>query len=143
MYDGLKIAQYAINWHLNNDKPITNLRLQKILYFLQGDYCAISGGRLISDEFYAWQLGPVIPSVYDKFSVYASMDLPKQPDIVINDLEDKDMIDEILENYSRYTTWELVGISHKQDPWKYNYEMFGNRSIIPYKSIENYFKAGE
>jgi uncharacterized phage-associated protein len=52
--------------------------LQKLLYFLQGENCRYNRNRLISDDFYAWQLGPVIPTVYSDYAIYSSSLIPKQ-----------------------------------------------------------------
>ena len=53
------------------------------------------------------------------------------------------IIDLTLKKYSRYSTWSLVDISHNQDPWKYNYGIFGDKALIPYQSIKDYFGGGE
>lgn len=59
MYDAHEIASYVINWCHAHNILITNLKLQKLLYFIQGENCRIRHTRLISDDFYAWQLGPL------------------------------------------------------------------------------------
>lgn len=52
-------------------------------------------------------------------------------------------MDQILCNYSRLSTWALVEKSYNQDLWKYNYTIFGDKTIIPYESIKGYFSGGE
>ena len=51
----------------------------------------------------------------------------------------KSSLDAILQKYARYTTWSLVELSHQQDPWKYQHEIFGDKALIPFKSIADYF----
>ena len=63
MFSAHNVAIYIINWCLDHNVPITNLKLQKLLYFVQGEYSRVKGTRLIADDFYAWQLGPVVPNV--------------------------------------------------------------------------------
>lgn len=36
MYDALTIAMYIIDKCFKEGEPVTNLRLQKLLYFIQG-----------------------------------------------------------------------------------------------------------
>lgn len=143
MYNAHEIASYVINWCHRHKIPITNLKLQKLLYFIQGENCRIRHTRLISDDFYAWQLGPVIPKVYYEFAIYSSSVLPKQQCSISFSSDELFIINQILLKYASKSTWDLVDISHSQDPWKYNYQVFGDRSLIPYKSIENYYESGE
>lgn len=148
MYFAHQIAIYIINWHYYFNIPITNLRLQKLLYFVQGEYYHIQRKRLIKEDFYAWQLGPVIPEIYFEFSMFSSSNIPLQKEAINLDTKkvhaaDENIINKILMNYKSSSTWDLVELSHKQDPWKYNYEVFGNKSIIPFESICNYFGSGE
>ncbi len=144
MYNAHEIALYVINWCHEHGFIITNLKLQKLLYFLQGENCRVRHSRLISDDFYAWQLGPVIPEVYYEFAMYSSSEIPEQKSLIPSfPEEEKSLIDRVLSKYAVKSTWDLVDISHSQDPWKYNHQVFGDRSIIPYQSIENYYDGGE
>lgn len=139
MYKAIEFSQYVINWCNNHSIVITNLKLQKLLYFLQGEFCSSTGKRLLQDDFYAWQLGPVIPNVYNSFAMYSSFPLPsRKTDISIDD-KYKNQIDRILSRYAYKSTWDLVDLSHSQDPWKYNYQIFGDKSLIPYQTIERFF----
>ena len=135
MYDAHEIASYVINWCHAHNILITNLKLQKLLYFIQGENCRIRHTRLISDDFYAWQLGPVIPNVYYEFAGYSSSALPKQQCSVFLSSEELSIVNQILLKYAPKSTWDLVDISHSQ--------VFGDRSLIPYRSIENYYESGE
>ena len=144
MYNAHEIALYVINWCHEHGFIITNLKLQKLLYFLQGENCRVRHSRLISDDFYVWQLGPVIPEVYYEFAMYSSFEIPEQKSLIPSfPEEEKSLIDRVLSKYAVKSTWDLVDISQSQDPWKYNHQVFGDRSIIPYQSIENYYDGGE
>lgn len=143
MFSAHNVAVYIINWCLNHSISITNLKLQKLLYFVQGEYSREKGTQLISDDFYAWQLGPVVPEVYSEYSIFSSSTLPAQKQVVSFSTEDARVIDTILQKYAYYTTWNLVELSHQQDPWKYQHEIFGDKALIPYKSIADYFGKGK
>ena len=142
MYSAYFIAQYIINWCNENSIRITNLKLQKLLYFLQGEYVKQTGSQLIKEDFYAWQLGPVIPEVYNAFSMYSSSTIPVQKVILEIEAQVSQYINVILVKYAKRSTWDLVELSHRQDPWKYNYQIFGDKAIIPFKSIKDFFKGG-
>lgn len=141
MYSAYTIAKYIINWCNDHSIRITNLKLQKLLYFLQGEIVKRTGNQLIREDFYAWQLGPVIPEVYNAFSMYSSSNIPKQELSLTVEPQLETHMDAILSKYARRSAWDLVDLSHCQDPWKYNHQIFGDRAIIPFKSIEDYFKG--
>lgn len=141
MFSAHDIAIFIINWCVDHDVPITNLKLQKLLYFVQGEYSKMTGKRLISDDFYAWQLGPVVPDVYSEYSIFSSLSIPKQSQDNIFDSEIIRLLDTILRKYAVSPTWSLVELSHQQDPWKYHHGIFGDKALIPYKSIEDYFAS--
>ena len=140
MYSANQIANYVINYCYDNGIFITNLHLQKLLYFIQGEYCRKNHNRLIADDFYAWKLGPVVPEVYSKYAICSSSIIPKQKDEETINVETMHLIQNVLQKYAQLSVWDLVEISHQQDPWKYNYEIFGDKAIIPFESISNYFQ---
>lgn len=139
MYTANSVSSYVINWCYYHNIDITNLKLQKLLYFLQGNFFRLTGARLIEDDFYAWQLGPVIPHIYEKFAIYSSYSIPRQRLEVI-DKNDEYNIDLILKKYARMNAWQLVEISHNEDPWKYSYYIFGDKAKIPFSSIKEYYR---
>lgn len=51
-------------------KDMTNLKLNKLVYFVQGIYCAKTGKLLFPDSIEAWTYGPVIRALYDKYKCY-------------------------------------------------------------------------
>ncbi|EAH6092207.1 DUF4065 domain-containing protein [Campylobacter coli] len=67
------VAKHIINYCLSIDNPISNLQLQKILYFIDIYHLIRTNKRLIEDEnFKAWDYGPVIENIYKKYSFFAS-----------------------------------------------------------------------
>ena len=66
-YSAKDVSDHIINYCSSVGRPITNLELQKILYFVAGEFFRISGRDIIAEDFESWQIGPVIPGVYDSF----------------------------------------------------------------------------
>ena len=59
----LDIAKAIVDMCTSDGRPVSNLQLQNILYYLQVN--ALHHGRpMFSDDFEAWQFGPVVPDVY-------------------------------------------------------------------------------
>ena len=51
---------------------ISNLKLQKLLYYCQGTYLAIKGTPLFEHPIEAWEHGPVVPEVYHQYKEHGS-----------------------------------------------------------------------
>lgn len=66
MYRAIDIAKYVVTKCVRDSHPISNLRLQEILYYLQKKYISI-GSQLFGDPIEAWEFGPIVPDVYYKF----------------------------------------------------------------------------
>lgn len=137
MYDALTIARYIIDKSFKDGMPVSNLRLQKLLYFVQGWSYVVKREPLIKENFYAWQYGPVIPEVYFEYNGYVGTPIRMTyNDIIISDL-DKEIINYILRLLKQYNDWVLVSLSHEEGgPWDKHKH---NRSIIPKNEIKGYF----
>ncbi len=66
-FDVLRVSNLIIDTAKRNGIELTNLKLQKILFFLQGFYLYKYGARLINGNFSKWQYGPVEKDAYDYF----------------------------------------------------------------------------
>jgi uncharacterized phage-associated protein len=98
---------------------ISNLKLQKLCYYAQGFYLAMNGERLFPDDIEAWQHGPVVPNLYDKYKKYGSSELPISngfdPDCISEEMQD--LLSEIYQTYGQYSAWRLRDMTHQEPPW--------------------------
>jgi uncharacterized phage-associated protein len=67
MYEARKIANFVLANFDAARFDITNLRLNKLLYFMHGWTLVEEPSGLIRNHFEAWKFGPVVPSVYEEF----------------------------------------------------------------------------
>lgn len=143
MYKVLDVAWYIIYWCHEQNKAISNLKLQKLLYFVQAEFLIKKGVSCFFEEIEAWSFGPVVPEVYQRFKVYGSGNIPiigrRLRNINILE-EDKKIIDRIISQGVKYSASELVYITHNQLPWKEAYSKPGHNNIISKKSIKSYFE---
>lgn len=128
----IDLAHYIVKTCIDEEKFISNLQLQKIMYFVQLD--AMKRGSLaFDDDFEAWRYGPVIPDVY--YTYYGSGALPIVVQFQKNDFIplDKKRIDQIVQECRRLDPWELVELTHKENgPWHEVYQDgIGQGAIIP------------
>lgn len=73
-----------VSYCSNKKQPISNLKLQKILYYAWIDYYKRTGNALFLNDICAWQLGPVIPDVYYEFCSYAGTPIFESFDVSID-----------------------------------------------------------
>lgn len=133
--DAQDLAHYVVGKCYKDNKPVSNLQLQKILYFLQVVYCKSRHGEelLFKDEFEAWPYGPVLPDVYNEFSEYGGRVIEKRFDGSLSNVTPdlKRFIDEGIEVLREKSPWDLVSMSHvKGSPWERIYQS-GRRRVIP------------
>lgn len=108
---GLDLAKYVVNYACLKDTPISNLQLQKILYFINGNYYRRNGKFLVDSDFMAYPFGPVIPAVYQEFKHWGSSDIIDSYDIAIDN--DEDNIKKDIDHYSKISVYDLVQMSHE------------------------------
>ncbi len=127
-------AYYVIYYFNQNGKKITNLKLQKLLYFLEAIYLIqnLDEKSLFNDDFYAWNFGPVSDVLYKRFKDYQNMDIQlNENDIGIAESmgnENKKYIEILFQLLGDMTAYQLVTLSHlPSSPWaKLNQKYNGN-----------------
>lgn len=159
MLDVIDVARYIVNYSNDKEYVITNLRLQKLLYFVQAYYLAFTDSKepCFDDEIEAWDFGPVVPSAYHEFKIYGSGNIPKINSFISFDdqdvwnserevfnedkipEDDREIIESVVDQFANYSTTDLVSLTHRQKPWKNAYRNSGNR-VISKDSIREYFE---
>lgn len=160
--DCMAVANYAIEYAKKKGKPVSNLHLQKILYFLQATFLVKNGENypLMFGNFKKWDYGPVMKEVYDAYKENGAWGienfspnvnitngkwevLPPQ-NINLDDFkkEDLNLLNSTLDKLLCKNPWELVEKTHQQAPWK-SYESEIHQHIhLEYtnEEIYNFFK---
>ena len=116
---------------------ITNLKLQKLLYYAQGCYLANNDESLIKEDFLAWEHGPVIRKIYDKFRKFGANGIQYNEDYEDKiDEQTKIFLKKVYNRFGQYTAWKLRDMTHQEKPWKET----PRNSVIDRKLIQTYFK---
>ena len=125
---------------------MTNLRLQKLLYYAQAWHLAILGRPLFNDDFEAWVHGPVIPSLYSMYRIHgwSAIPAPDSTDFSPSE-ESRGVIKEVWGTYSQYSAKRLEEISHGEAPWQHAREGYGPADrcnvVICKEDIRQYYAA--
>lgn len=157
MYHVIEVSQHIINHSIDNGNPVTNLKLQKILYYVQAAFLIEFNKACFDDDFEHWRHGPVIPKVYLEYKKYMDRDITDKQ-IEYSELYlDKDikfsirniiydenhfselklrLINEIVDSYANIAPWDMVDKTHNEDPWR-NTE---TNEIISKESIKDFFE---
>ena len=139
-HNALDIAQWFINRaamdaDTKGGEYITNLKLQKMLYYAQGCNGAIFDRRLFDEEIVAWTHGPVVVEVYNKYSAYSGNAIDTKQEVTFDE-ETNGLLENVYNTFGQYSAWKLRNMTHAEDPWKNTH----NRETIPYEAIVDYFK---
>lgn len=139
-YSALEIAKYVINHEHKEKRQITNLRLQKLLYFVQANVLVETGNPCFDDEMEAWDYGPVVPSVYTAYCRYHSRPIDNTDTFSISEGNVVKNINDVLDYLGDTETFELVQITHSQTPW-IEARQRGKGAIISKASIKEFFES--
>lgn len=137
----LDVANYIIDLCIKENVPVSNLQLQKILYYIQR-YYLYSNKPLFEDDFIALAFGPAILDVYNLYCGFGgskiNFNLPSE-DKIPEDI--KADIDLIIRTKRILEPWEINHtLLRKGSPWEVTYNDFGENSVIPKELINSDYK---
>jgi uncharacterized phage-associated protein len=144
MYEARKICNFLIARSHTHAFPLTNLRLNKLLYFIQGWALTSRRDGLIRNHFLAWAHGPVLRPVYDAFKIHGETEITEPAwyldylsgenrPVPYDDISaaDVEIIERVFASYDRFTTGKLVEMTHvKGGPWDIVYSAWTQDSKL-------------
>lgn len=135
------VAKYFLSVE-GDEGEISNLKLQKLVYYAQGFSLALLDKPLFDEPIEAWMHGPVVASLYHRYSPYRSTSIPApaQFDATVFSREQRRLLDDVYEVYGQYSAWKLRQLTHAEAPWKDNYEEGVASKVIPSDEMEAYFR---
>jgi uncharacterized phage-associated protein len=140
-YDVLDVCEYVIAYSDKHDYSISNLKLQKVLYFIQAEFLRIKNEPCFFNEIEAWNFGPVVPTAYSKYLIFGySGDIHPSDEDPVKVIEDTDqaLINMVIDKLADCSATDLVTITQHQTPWLDSYVPHQYNEIKP-ESIKAYF----
>lgn len=119
------IADYFISFSNETGELISNLKLQKLLYYAQAWHLGMNGQPLFEENFQAWVHGPVIPELYQQYKQFAWRPLVRE-DLGNGtfeqleqqfDTESREIMTGVRDHYFAKGAYELEMLSHRETPW--------------------------
>lgn len=141
------VANYILHLDKVHDEDgagISNLKLQKLVYYAQGFFLAIFGRQLFDEEIEAWTHGPVVPALYHHYKGCGKAPISCDPSFDTNSLEseEKELIEEVFEVFGKYTAWKLREMTHEDQPWiEHEGADIDAAKIIPKEKLFEFFKT--
>ena len=146
-YNVLDVSRYVIDYSNRKEYGISNLKLQKVLYFIQAYFLTNekNGTPCFRERIEAWDFGPVVPEAYREYRQYGSCNIPTTTSYM--DFDVSNIWNSQRRTYAEqkisggdYSATDLVTLTHKQAPWKKAYVPHMNNEIT-IESIREYFSA--
>lgn len=112
------VANFLLVESRERGEVLTNLKLQKLLYYAQAWNLALRDAPLFNEDFQAWVHGPVLPSQYVRFKDHQWRPLaveatrPAYADAVTTS-----HLVEIVDVFGTETAVALELMTHRERPW--------------------------
>lgn len=117
---------------------ISNLKLQKLLYYAQGAFLVFMDAPLFDDPIEAWTHGPVVPTVYREYKRFKDKGICLKNGFELPSFSEaeNELLLEVYNEFGQYSAWKLRNMTHQETPWKNT--PIGE--VIPLGLIKSYFK---
>ena len=120
-YNAIDIAKKIIcKTDVEHGDTLSNLKLQKLLYYMQGFHLAFFDEPFFNESIEAWTYGPVVPVVFQEFKKYKKDSINPDnyhDDLVLTD-DEQQMFDMVYSEHNRYSAVALMNMTHTEGPWK-------------------------
>jgi len=148
-----QIADYFIGLSNVTGSLITNLKLQKLVYYADAWHLANYDTCLIEEDFQAWVHGPAIPALYGQYKEFGWQPILRTDldENTYNKLLDelkpqtKKLLEVVCESYFSLTAFELERLTHNEDPWKITRDGLPDdqpsEKVIDKNLMKDYYKS--
>lgn len=123
IYDVLDISEYVLSYCEVKGKPISNLKLQKILFYIQCEYIRKKKRVLFDNQMECWAYGICIPDSYLHYASWSSTDIfgVKLMEGVSFDDDTILIMNRVIDQYIDWKLWHLVELNQKEKIWRDNF----------------------
>jgi uncharacterized phage-associated protein len=129
--DARGIANFILDLYDPQEFGISNLKINKLIFFLHGFFRSKFDRRLIRNHFEAWDNGPVVRVVFDEFKVNGREPISHKAHIFdhieskyiearydLQSPEEREYLERVLAYYVKFSAGQLVELTHRPGgPW--------------------------
>jgi uncharacterized phage-associated protein len=110
----MAVAKFIVQ---SADGPISNLKLQKLLYYVQGWNLGIRGKPVFHSSIQAWAHGPVVPEAFQVLRHLGWRPIPVATETITLESQIDSHIRSVLHAYGKFSATDLERLSHTEKPW--------------------------
>ncbi len=138
-----QIANQLLINAANSGELMTNMKLQKMLYYQQGFHLAYFDKPLFQEDIEAWMYGPVVPSMYEKYKEFGrnGIEPDRTMDFAFEERKEQALFDEVCKVYGAYSAIGLMNMTHEEMPWKTTPVGEGAEHVISKDKMQSFFKT--
>lgn len=154
-YTPQHVANFFLKKAAEEQIPITQLKLIKLVYIAYGWVLAVLDKKLFNEGIEAWQHGPVIPSVYHEFKDFGNRPINKMameidldnwetrtPEIPSNDTQTTKVLEIVWKVYKKLGGWTLREMTHADGtPWEKVYTPKERGILIGDEDIKSHYQV--
>ena len=137
-YNAIDIAKKIVcKTDVEHGDTISNLKLQKLLYYMQGFHLAFFNTPFFNESIEAWTYGPVVPVVFNEFKKFKKRAINPEnyrDELVLTD-DEQQMFDMVYGEYNRFSAVALMQMTHTEGPWKNH----GIGDVITNEELRSFF----
>lgn len=109
---------------------LTNLKLNKLVYYAQVECLRAYGEPLFDDPIEAWQYGPVERAVYHAFKTYGRGRIAGPSASPVQTDRSRAIVARVAQTYGTLLAFDLVSVSHREGgAWRNVYDASEDRVI--------------
>jgi uncharacterized phage-associated protein len=155
-HDVREIANLVLDFGERAGVPLTNMTINKVVFFLHAWYLAKTGEPLVSAKIEAWDYGPVFRELYGEFKKFGNKRITSkatrrnvrtmQQEVCVGcfSKQDLEFLSPLIEDYAQMSAGKLVELSHvRGGPWDqvYNHPGQSNPGMdISNELIREFFR---
>lgn len=116
MYNVIDVAKYIILFCKEHGYSINNLKLQKLLYFVQAQFLIFLNKPAFEENIETWDIGQVVPAAYQYFAIWVNAGIPS---VIVKSAKEniyechQKIIDEILQECAPYSASYLLKVAQQ------------------------------
>lgn len=141
------VGRYFLYLANQEKKPITNKKLQKLVYYAQAWSLVLNNKKLFSEPIEAWVHGPAVRSLYVQYKKFGFE--PIQEEIKSDTLnisgKTKELLDTVWQAYGKLDAGYLEMLTHSEKPWREARERLqsseSSDNEISLKSMKSYYSV--
>lgn len=139
-----EVARLVLQLCQERGVGVSQLKLQKLMYYIQGYHLSATGRALFEEDIYAWRHGPVERCIYNTYREYGGGVIPvfNQVDIASFTEVSLDIVNYVLDTLGNIGAWRLVDKTHSEKPWRNHVDestLVADNQIISHEELKDYF----